>query len=361
MTQPARCNAWLRTDTGETLGLIPFDTLAMVRDVETFDTLTMSANPNIPLLANIALDDFTDKRILVERAGVDVGQIRTENEFFIRTVITSRNSMQFTGYGAEEMLGRRIVAYAASSTDTVATLPADDLMKFVVTGNLGIGAAVDRQLPGLTVQASISAGPSMNKSFAHDNVLNLLNSVREYTRKAGSEIFFKMASNGLGGWTFKTYASLVGIDRRGIGLSLSEINENFVLDGVGFDASDEVTYMYVGGAGTEAARIIGTSTSAARVNLSAYNRREAFFNASQEKTQAGADDVAEQELSRRRAQRIFSGTIVERPNYRYGIEWDFGDILTAEQAGRAYDVMVRKVEISIDSAGERITARVEVE
>ena len=361
MTQPARCNAWLKTDTGETIGLLPFDAVQIVRDVETFDTLTMMVNPKLPILAGISLDGYTDKRIMIERAGVDVTQMRVENEFFIRTVVASRNQMQFTGYSAEEMLSRRIVAYAASSTDAVATLPADDLMKFAVTQNLGPGAAAERQLTGLTVQANASAGASMNKSFAHDNVLNLLNSIREYTRKAGSEIFFRMAGNGSGGWTFRTYANLIGIDRRDNGFNLSEDNENFVLDGVGFDASEEVTYMYVGGAGTEATRIIGTSTNAARVGLSAYNRREAFFNASQEKTQAGADDVAEQELSRRRAQRIFSGTIVERPNYRYGVEWDYGDILRAEQAGQTYDVMVRKVEITIDDTGERITARVEVE
>ena len=361
MTQPARCNAWLQTDSGTQLGALQFDALSIVRNVETFDTIVLTANPQLPLISGTSYDSFIDRRIVVERAGVDVPSMRTEGVYFIRQVIATRNSIQFVGYSAEEMLSRRIVAYSAGSTDATATLPADDLMKFVVTQNLGTGAAAARQLPGLTVQANTSQGSSINRSFAHDNVMGVLDGIREYTRNAGSEIFYRMQNNGSGGWTFRTYYQLVGLDRTVSSLNLAEENENFVLDGVGFDATDEVTYMYVGGAGVEGTRFIGTATDPGRVGISAYNRREAFYNASQEKTQAGADDVAEQELSRRRARRLFSGTIIERSNYRYGIEWDFGDLLIAENNGRGYTVMVRKVQIDIDDTGERITARVEVE
>ena len=361
MTQPARCNAWLQTDSGTQLGALQFDALSIVRNVETFDTIVLTANPQLPLISGTSYDSFIDRRIVVERAGVDVPSMRTEGVYFIRQVIATRNSIQFVGYSAEEMLSRRIVAYSAGSTDATATLPADDLMKFVVTQNLGTGAAAARQLPGLTVQANTSQGSSINRSFAHDNVMGVLDGIREYTRNAGSEIFYRMQNNGSGGWTFRTYYQLVGLDRTVSSLNLAEENENFILDGVGFDATDEVTFMYVGGAGVEGTRFIGTATDAQRVGISAYNRREAFYNASQEKTQAGADDVAEQELSRRRARRLFSGTIIERSNYRYGIEWDFGDLLIAENNGRGYTVMVRKVQIDIDDTGERITARVEVE
>lgn len=361
MTQPARCNAWLQTDSGTSLGALRFDALSIVRNVETFDTVVLTANPKLPLISGTSYDSFIDRRIVIERAGVDVPSMRTEGVYFIRQVIATRNSIQFVGHSAEEMLSRRIVAYAAGSTDATATLPADDLMKFIVTQNLGSGAAAARQLSGLAVQPNTSQGTTINRSFAHDNVLGVLDGIREYTREAGNEIFYRMQNNGSGGWTFRTFAGIVGLDRTVSSLNLAEENENFVLDGVGFDATDEVTYMYVGGAGTEATRLIGTATDPGRVGLSAYNRREAFYNASQEKTQAGADDVAEQELSRRRARRIFSGTIVERPNYRYSIEWDFGDLLTAENNGRGYTVMVRKVQIDIDDTGERITARVEVE
>jgi len=357
----ARCNVWLKTDLGETLGALQYDQLSIVRDVESYDTLVITANPKQALLNGVAYDSFVDRRITIERSGVNVPYMRTEGEYFIRQVVANRNSIEFTGYSAEEMLARRIVAYAAGSTDSTPTLPADDMMKFIVTQNLGSGAAAARQLTGLAVEAYTSQAASVTKAFAHSNVMSILTELREITRQDGTEVFFKFTPDGSGGWVFRTYAGQVGLDRTQNALHLSESNENFILDAIGFDANEEVTYMYVGGAGVEAARLIGTAENTARVVLSAYNRREAFYNSSQEKTQASVDFTASQELSRRRARRIFSGTIVERPDYRYGIEWDLGDILTAEQDGRAYTVMVRKVGIKIDETGETIAAQVEVQ
>ena len=118
--------------------------------------------------------------------------------------------------------------------------------------------------------------------------------------------------------------------------------------------------MYAGGSGQRENRWIGTASDTARMALSRYNRREAWYDTTQDDTQAAVDDAAAQELARRRARRIFAGEIKEKSSYRYGVEWDFGDLLRAEHAGQTYDVMVRKVRIDIVPSGEIITARVEV-
>ena len=357
----ARARLSLATYDGTIIGDVSFDELGVVKSVEGPDVMLVTCKIDQPVFNLMSFDDYLDKRLILERAGVNVANLRTESTCFIRKVTFSRDTFTMRAYGPEYILDSRIVAYPADSTQSSKTNHIDDLMKEIVLENLGASASdAARIISGLTVEADQSACSSISKDFAHDNVLNALMNLQEQSRNVGTEIFFRMIKNGTG-WIFKTYPSRIGADRRGLGLNLSEVNENFIVESVGIEASEEITYMYAGGAGVEAARLIGTASDTTRIALSPYNRREAFYSASLAQTQASIDSSAQQELNRRRAARIFAGEIQERESWRYGVEWDFGDILQAEHLGQTYDVMVRNVMITIQPGGEFISARVEVE
>ena len=360
--KPARCNVIVKSaDGGTTIGRVKYNRVAMVRNAEGYDTLLVSCSPDEPVFKGWGYDDFIDKRLVIERAGANVPTMRTEGVFMVRYPDFKRNMLTVAAFSGEELVDRRIVAYNAGTAYTDKTDYADDMMKAVIRENLGTLATVTtRAISDLTVDADLSLGPSLTRAFCRQNVLQVLQGIQENSRAAGSEVFWRMHPNG-NGWRFATYLNRLGSDRRTLGMVLSEANENFIVSSVGFDASEEVTYMYAGGQGTEEQRYIGTATDTARVGLTPYNLREAFYSAAMEKTQAGVDDAAEQELSKRRARRVFAGTVQERNNFRYGIEWDFGDTLRAEHMGMTYDVMVRKVLIDITDRGESITANVEVE
>lgn len=357
----ARSRLSLATFDGTIIGNLAFDNLSLVHDAEGYDVMVVQGKIDQEVIKGWSFDNFIDKRLILERAGVNVPTLRTESTCFVRFPLYGHDTFSIRAYGPEYILSGRIVAYAAASAQASKTDNIDDMMKSIVVQNLGASATdTTRIISGITVAADLAAGISTSKDFAHRNVLTILKDLQEQSRNLGTEIFFRMTQNGTG-WIFTTHAIRLGADRRGLGLNLSEDNENFILDSVGEDASEEISYQYAGGAGTEATRLIGTASDSARIAISPYNRREGFYNNSQAKTQASADSEAQQELGKHRPMHYFSGSIQERNNWRYGVEWDFGDILRAEHLGHTYDVMVRKVQIDITPDGETISARVEVE
>jgi hypothetical protein len=344
-----------------TIGRVKSNRVSIVRDAEGYDTLVVACSPDEPVFAGWAYNDYIDKRLVIERGGLNVPTMRTEGVFMIRYPEPGRNMMHLTAFSGEVFLDRRIVAYYAGTAYTNKTADADDMMKAVVRENLGATATVTtRALSDLTVDADAGLGPSLTRAFCRQNVLSVIQGIQENSRAAGSEVFWRMYPNG-DGWRFATMLGQLGTDRRELGMHLSEANENIIITSAGFDASEEVNSMYAGGQGRNELRLIGTASDTSRIALSPYNLREAFYSAAMETTQAGVDDAAEQELSKRRAKRVLAGTITERMNFRYGIEWDFGDKMRVEHGGQTYDVIVRKVKIDITDRGENITAFVEVE
>ena len=83
--------------------------------------------------------------------------------------------MTLTAYGPEYLLEGRIVAYPAADTNAQMTDEADDMMKRVFDTNLGASSTdATRVISGLTDAVDLAAGPSVDRAFAHYNVLSVL-------------------------------------------------------------------------------------------------------------------------------------------------------------------------------------------
>ena len=179
-------------------------------------------------------------------------------------------SRRVEGFGVNELLDRRIVAYKAGTAQSTKTGPCDDLMKDVFSDNLGSGASADRNILtafNLSIAADLSDAPSVTKSFAYENVLETLQAIADTSAGqslGGVDLFFDIACDGYRSnerphFEFRTYTGQPGRDRTdGGGNSAATVFslENANIANVHYQRihSGERNYIYAGGLGLESDR-----------------------------------------------------------------------------------------------------------
>jgi hypothetical protein len=232
-----------------------------------------------------------------------------------------------------------------------------------------MGASVGEAARGLTTWLSVAAdvgrGATVAKSMAYRNVLQCAQELCDASTALGKPIFFDIYAASASAWVFQTYAGQRGVDRTATGpspLIVSEESGMLSDPALREDYSNEVTYCYAAGNGVGTARVIGTAPSAsssevARLRASPFNRREAFADARKGyTTTTGCAYEAETYLRSQRPRRVFSGTLIDTPQYIYGVLWGWGDKVTATFDGTLIDCHVSQVTIDVSSGGERIAA-----
>ena len=311
-----------------------------------------------------------DRRIEIRRAPEDK-EFNLENYYFIRRPErdTDQNNInRLTVYSLDpnELLKRRIVAYAAGSAQANKTDFIDDMMKEIVYENLGAGAIAARDMTGsgFTIAPDAGLGPSITKSFARRNVLTILQDLSDIARNEGTEVYFAVVPNGLD-FRFETYIGQPGLDRTydtADPIIFSLEFGNLLMPTLEEDFEDEVNYVYGGGQGEGVGRTIVEVNDAVRINRSIWNRREAFRDARHEATAAGVEDEAQARLAEGRPKRRFAGILISTPTTRYGTDWNLGDRCGISYAGQQFDGLIRAISGSVNREGfERVEARVEVE
>jgi hypothetical protein len=269
-------------------------------------------------------------------------------------------------------LKRRIVAYAAGSSQAEKTDQADDMMKAVVRESLGSSAGADRDLTslGLTVAADLADGPTITKGFAYKNVFSVLRDIADAARQAGTPVYFDLApvfdSNTSIGYQFRTFTDQPGEDHSYTSgakpVMFSKEWGNLTGPVLEMDYEDEINAVTVGGQGEGSDRATVTRTDAGRIAASVWNRREGFADARNESSTNGLNAKGDQVLAENRPRYRFSGTLIDSPQARYGIEWDFGSKVTISYRGLQFDGPVLAVTLAGGKDGkETITAKVDVE
>jgi hypothetical protein len=313
-----------------------------------------------------------DRQIQMYRQPRDgTGMLELEALLFQRRLrqATSLSGLATYGLGgadANDLLARRIVAYAAGSAQAEMSDQADDMMKEIVRDALGgdAGAGRDMTAVGFSVGANAGAGPTISKAFAWQNVLSAAQGVQAASRAAGSEVFFAVQPTSLTSYRFDTYTGQPGRDRR---WSVSPIGMMFGLDWGNVanvvyeqDYTDEENYIYAGGRGQGAAREVQEVSDAGRIAASRWNRREGFAP-SNATTAEGVRNDGRERLERQRPRLLLSADLLDTPATPYGAAgWRVGDRVTVTHLGRSFDCLIRSAYISVDAQGqETVRARVE--
>lgn len=301
---------------------------------------------------------------------------RLEDVYFIVAIDKGidekgRTFSEVIGYNPVDLLFRRIIDYVAGSAQaTKGADNADDMMKEYVDENMGASATdSNRDLESsynFTIQADHSLGPNVAKGAAWKNLYDVLVEISASTLALNDPIFFDIVPVTVSplALEFRTYHLQRGADRSwpdGTNPVILNVDRgNLRNPRLSYDYRDEFNYVVCGGQGVGSDRDIQRWWDVTRIGQSPWNRREAFKDGRH--CDVGAttclDAAAQDHLERGRPIRTFTGEVVETEGTAYGIDWEFGDRLTAEFLEETFTVYVSGVRVTKSGDGaEEIDAK----
>lgn len=297
---------------------------------------------------------------------VRVGRIR---EYVMQDGGDGNDMMVWSGPDQLDILQQRIVAYAAGTAQAYKTGYGGDLLRALVRENLGSSAGTGRVSNYIEVGADTGTGVSMTKGFAWQNLLSAMQEVCEASRQGGTELYFDLEPYTLWDvmyWRLVVNEGQPGADRtESSGVQPVVFGKeygNLVNPWLKYDYRESASVVYAAGQGEQSDRVLVTATDTGRLNSSVWGRRELFVDARNEAATAGVTAKAQAALAQARPYVRFAGTLLDTPQSRYGLDWQYGDRVTCTYQGLQFDGMVRAVEFAIGGDGqEEIRARVEVE
>lgn len=246
----------------------------------------------------------------------------------------------------------RVIAYNPNNDFTHKLLPADDMCKEIINENLGSDATdTDRIISSFfTVQEEFSLAPTIRKELSRRLVLSALQEICQASLKSGTYLAFDIvcptppsASATGAGYVlqFQTFVNQRGEDHRSNGESGALLigpdvgNMDDVTDGI--DHTGEITYVYAVGQSVGDVSAVLPAFDSQRIGISPLNRREYVVNASDTFDLEALQNEADAALKAGRPKRIITGKYIDSDQARFGVDWDYGDYLTAQVEGEVID------------------------
>lgn len=368
----ARYELWIADDNGDKLEPIgDITALTYIKNPGAVGWFTLTAAYDKSSL----LSDFDrqDRQIHIWRAPAG-GSLGLNAVYFVEdwNVYDDGSGMmiELSGSGLNRILESRIVAkYAESSGAQMLNVAADDMMKQIVTNEIGASAVAGRDLSaaGFSVQPKSTSGIVIDKAFSWRNVLQTLQDIQSQTRNKGSEVLFSVVATGTNPLTceFRTYIELFGQDRTmATNNPLVFSIERGNLSNPRFQSltSNSINHVYVGGAGENADRLIEEVSNPNESQTSKWGRREGFLSNPSVKTPSVLAANGNTRLAERGMKTKFSADIKDTVETPYGGSgWHVGDKVVIYFAGREFVAIIRRVKVAIDSVnGEVITGSVSI-
>jgi len=266
---------------------------------------------------------------------------------------------------SNELLKTRIIAYSDSTSYTVKADNADDMMKAAVRENIGPSAVDTARINvNISVDADLGLGVSITKDFARNVLIEVLKSIAEQSMQESIDsgnvlqaIFFDLVcTNPVSNtFVFRTFAGYRGNDRRSStsqGVLIGPKYRNIGAYTIDEDWSEEVTYVYVGGAGEEDVRVIGTASDAARIGRSFIGRREGWIESRDTVSQTALNAEGDAWLIAHRPRRVVEATFTDQPGSTYGVNLFLGDYITFESDDLSLDMRLNAVTVTVGPSGE---------
>jgi len=276
------------------------------------------------------------------------------------------------------LLKRRCVMNLSGSAQADKTDYADDMLKEVVKEQLGSSAGTGRNLTsvggGFTIENDLAKGPSVSKAFAHKKVFDTATEIVQSSNELGTKLYFDIEpiiteiATGKLGLFFRTYTGQRGDNRTvesGIANPVFIGKEwgNFSNGLLEIDYQDEENFIRVLGQGKGTDREYVERSNASRIGKSIWNRCEGTRDARDVEigdttTLNSEGDAALDEMAPKFR---LSGDVIETPTFRYGIEWNFGDLVTVTYKGIQMSGMIDIVVVKkTPSSPRRVTARINI-
>jgi hypothetical protein len=265
---------------------------------------------------------------------------------------------------ANWLLDTAIVAAFSGSEDAEMTGIPDDLMKAIVSKQLGSTAYAWRSK--ITEAPDLGAGgASISKAFAYRNVLTVVQELAELATEAGVWLGFDVVRTAPGAFEFRTYTGQRGQDHgrasgdpRLVGKQYGNLSEATF----GTYHMDERNWVQVAGQGEREERVLVYRENIARRDASKWNRREYFKDSRDESDTDILNADGDAALEEFKPKQRLTGTIHDTPGMQYGIHYWFGDVLSVEAFGYFVDCHVKAVRVRVDQdGGEQLDIKLEGE
>lgn len=359
------------THDGLPLGEVPWASVSYTRVVN-----------NIGWFSGVVSSEFDLRLLDVDRLiefwrQAEGGEDRLEMVGFLRYWEWSQNetgmeSLRIGGPDQIDLLDRRIIAWPAGEPEADKTDHADDIIKVIARENMEVLAPLDeagrpRRYPAghFSVSDDEHAGPSIHRQFAWRECLAVIREIADASFTYGYPLYFDLISTGPAKFELRTSMNVLGMDRTASGLApviFSVERSNLSQPVLREDWTEEWNYIYGGGPGEGIARMIDPEKDTLRGYRSIWNRRERFQDAREETTMVGIACKANEKLQMCTPRLALAGDLVDAPLSRYGVDWHFGDMVTAQYRGQSLDGLIRTVTVAIDENGaETVRAKFDVQ
>ena len=204
------------------------------------------------------------------------------------------------------------------------------------------------------MEGDLHFGASYTKTMPWREVLAVLQEICDDVRSQGEYASFDIIRTSAGHYEYRVFLGPRGNDHSSdsaLPVIVSEDQRNLLNPSLEMDWTEEHNYIYATGMGTEDDRVVETAWDEGRYNISPFNRQEFNRDARQAELVLSVQAEANQELEAQRPKQRFLGTISQTPGCIYGVHWGWGDIVTAQYRGAAFDCHVDAIAVSIDSTG----------
>ncbi len=259
--------------------------------------------------------------------------------------------------------GRFVNYYAGSNGAAYSGIAADDACKHLARDNIGVSATGSRNISAyISVDADLGQGALITKMVAWRDCLKTMQEFADSSAQAGIYVAFDIVAISAAALVFRTFVQQRGVDHRfpsgNNPVLISPDLGNMGECALAIDYREEITYVLAGGKGEGFARLTASSQDLVRQGVSPFGLREYFQNATQYDTVSGLSAEADAVLRSGRAKTIFQGKLIDTPDSRYGVDWSWGDYVTAQAFGQTIDCRIDAISVSVKpGAGyERIDA-----
>lgn len=260
------------------------------------------------------------------------------------------------GPGPENLLKRRIILPPSGEAALLLSDEFTDVMRELVRGQASTGAAVARQLPGLTVEADTDEGSVLTYPYRYESLYDEV--------KTLSELGADFSVEHLGGadFEFRVHYPSAGTDRR-VGNVYGNPPVIFSLEMANMtepefeaDRLNERTVVYVAGEESGALREIVERGSLDGAEYdSPWNRVESFLESRQETSLGALMAYGDAFLVESREKIGFMCEATPTVTSLYGVHWDLGDLVTGRYRGVDYDLQIIEIHVTVDEDGEHVT------
>ena len=307
-----------------------------------------------------------------------------ETCWFLQHLEGTRSKTSFQAETANTLLSRRIVAYqnVINESKVLKVQHGDDMLKNAVRENTGVGVpgyttgsynqpapdTIRYLSPYFTVEANRGAWITYRRRITSDPLLGMAITNSEKAVNRGTTFFFfdvvQIANDGVTNpfLELRTYEGQRGTDRRGF-LIVSEEDGTLTDAKLIYDWKDSATRVYVGGPGEDELRLFATADAPDLATILARNPfglRERFFDSRKAKDQAETDSEANNKIVKQglNPYKQLDGTLTEAMCNQYGVNFFFGDRVTASFLGQNFDTFVTPVHVTVQDNKEKLDVKI---